>query len=130
MSSAVAGHFVECAHISAKRIKISEPSQGVHELHGPHSDALGHNKTRPKAGVRASTRSTEHDDRGGMEALGSQLGTKLPFKNSRRHILLIDDLHRHHEGIEISDSGRRRMDISAKRSIHPGSRIGVKQNPS
>ena len=52
-------------------------------------------------------RLAEHYQRRGVEALVPQPGAELPLERVRRHVLLVEDLHRQHDRVEVGPTGRR-----------------------
>jgi hypothetical protein len=54
---------------------------------------------------RARTNSTEHDDRCGIETLSPQLGSKLPFKKIYRDVLLVGNVPRYQDCVEVGSPG-------------------------
>jgi hypothetical protein len=103
--AATAGHLIVQPHIPVERVQVGETSQGVHELHRPHSHALNHHEARPESGSAAGTHSSQHHDGRGMEPLFPQLRTELSFQRIRRNTLSVNRYHWQDDGIQVRLSG-------------------------
>ena len=128
VGGATARHLIERAHVAAKWVQVAEAGQGVHELHRPDPDALQHDEARPEAGRRARAGAAEHDDGRGVEALVAQLPAELVVEDVGWHVLLVDDLHGQHGGVEVGAARRGGVDVGAERAVHARRGVGVMEH--
>src|SRR5262249_47758584 len=101
MRAARTGHFVECAHVSAKRVEVAEAGEGMHEFHGPNADAFHHNESHPKARGSSRAYTAKHHNGGGIEALLPELWAELRLEDAWRHVLLVHRLYVPHHSVQV-----------------------------
>jgi hypothetical protein len=132
MHAASEGHLVEVADVTdviravgelRLATDVGKPGEDVHELHGPRPERLDHDETRPESSALsgAGSHSPEHDRGRGVETLRSKPGTvEQAVEKLEPDVLYPGRGHRHHDEVEIRQSGGRGPNISAERSIGSG----------
>src|SRR5262249_59664776 len=65
----------------------------------------------------AGWRLAKHHERGGGEPLRAQRRAELALERVRRHVLLVEHLHRQHRRVEVRQSRRDSVDVRAQRAV-------------